>query len=178
MASGRGARVPKYGAAADENPFDLKETMKEKVHHATIRLVRAYAVPVERLFSEFADPRARAKWSAPSQDALVYDEAEFREGARDVFRCGPLNDLKFRGVTTYQVIIPNRCVISTESLSEGTTQLAVALNTLEFEPTAEGANLRFTVQIASLVGPSMVTGYESGNRGAMEGLARHLIANP
>ena len=151
--------------------------MKEKVHHTTIKLERAYAVPIERVFSEFADPRARAKWSAPSHDALVYDEADFREGARDVFRCGPPNDLKFRGATTYQVIIPNRCVISTETLSEGTTQLAVALNTLEFEPTAVGAILRLTVQIASFVGPGMVTGYESGNRSAMEGLERHLAAN-
>lgn len=152
--------------------------MKEKMHHATITLEHAYAVRVERVFSEFADPRARAKWSAPSNDALVYDEADFREGGRDVFRCGPRNDLKFRGVTTYHVIVPNRCVVSTESLSEGTTQLAIALNTLEFESTAVGANLRLTVQIASFVGPGLVTGYESGNRSALEGLARQLAANP
>ena len=152
--------------------------MNEKLHHATITLERAYAVPVERVFSEFADPRARAKWSAPSNDALVYDEADFREGARDVFRCGTPNDLRLRGVTTYQVIVPNKCVISTESLSEGTTRLAVALNTLELEPTAEGAKLRLTVQIASFVGPEIVKGYESGNRGAIEGLSRHLAANP
>lgn len=143
--------------------------MNEKLHHATITIERAYAARVERVFSEFADPRARAKWSAPSNDALVYDEADFREGGRDVFRCGPRNDLKFRGVTTYQVIIPNRCVITTESLSEGATQLAIALNTLEFEPMADGANLRLTVQIVSFIGPG-----ESGNRSALEGLARQL----
>lgn len=152
--------------------------MNQHVHHATINLERQYTVPVKRVFSECADPRARAKWSAPSNDALVYDEADFREGARDVFRCGPLNDLKFRGVTIYQVIIPNKWVLSTETISEGTTPLAVALNTLEFEPTAVGAVLRLTVQIASFVGPGMVKGYESGNRSAMEGLERHLAANP
>jgi len=152
--------------------------MNGKLHHATITLDRAYSVRVERVFFEFADARARAKWSAPSNDALVYDEADFREGGCDVFRCGPLNDLKFRGVTTYQVIIPNRCVISTESLWEGAAQLAIALNTLEFEPTAEGANLRLTVQIASFVGSGLVAGYESGNRSALEGLARQLARNP
>lgn len=73
--------------------------MEEKLHHATITLERAYAVSVERVFSEFADPRGRAKWSAPSNEALVYDEGDFHEGSRDVFRCGPPNDLKFRGVT-------------------------------------------------------------------------------
>ena len=152
--------------------------MKEKLHHATITLERAFAAPVERVFLEFADPQARAKWSAPSNDALVYDEADFREGGCDVFRCGPPSNLKFRGVTTYHVIIPNRCVISTEMLTEGATRLAVALNSLEFERSAEGANLKVTVQIISFIGPGMVEGYESGNRDALEGLSRHLAANP
>ena len=62
--------------------------MESKLHHATITLERAYTVPVERVFSEFADPQARAEWNAPSNDALVYDEADFHEGGRDVFRCG------------------------------------------------------------------------------------------
>ena len=152
--------------------------MNEKLQLATITIERAYPVRVERVFSEFADPRARAKWSVPSNDALVYDEADFREGGRDIFRCGPRNDLKLRGVTTYQAIIPNTCVISTESLSEGSARLAIALTTLEFEPTEEGANLRLTVQIVSFVGPGMVKGYESGNRSAMESLSRHLAAMP
>ena len=151
--------------------------MKEKVHHATVKLERQYAASVERVFSEFADPLARAKWSAPSGDALVYDAADFREGGRDVFRCGTPHDLRFRGVTTYQVIVPNQYVVSTESLSEGATPLAVALNTLEFEPTAEGATIRFTVQIVSFAGPDMVKGYESGNRSALDGLTRHLRAD-
>lgn len=151
--------------------------MKEKLHHTTIALERSYAAPVERVFSAFADPLARAEWSAPPNDALVYEEADFREGGRDIFRCGPPNDLRFRGVTSYQVIVPNRCVVSAESLSEGATQLAVALNTLEFEPASDGTNLRLTVQIVSFVGPGMVGGYESGNRSAFEGLARHLAAN-
>ena len=152
--------------------------MEEKLHHDTIKLERAYSAPVERVFSEFADPQVRAKWSAPSNDALVYDEADFRPGGRDVFRCGPPNDLKFGGVTIYHEIVPNRRVIWTETLSEGATRLAVALNSLEFERSAEGANLKFTVQIVSFVGPGMVKGYESGNRSALEGLSRHLSGNP
>jgi uncharacterized protein YndB with AHSA1/START domain len=152
--------------------------MKGKLHHATITLEREYSAPVERVFSEFADPQARAKWSAPSNDALVYDEADFREGGCDVFRCGPPNNLKFRGVTTYHVIIPNRCVISTETVTEGATSLAIALNSLEFEPSVEGANIKVTVQIISFVGPGMVESYESGNRDALEGLSRHLSGNP
>ena len=152
--------------------------MKEKLDHATITLERAYSAPLERVFREFADPQVRAKWSAPSNDALVYDETDFREGGRDVFRCGPPNNLKFRGVTIYHEIISNRRVIWSETLSEGATRLAVALNSLEFERSAEGTNLRVTVQIISFVGPGMVEGYESGNRGALERLSRHLSGSP
>jgi uncharacterized protein YndB with AHSA1/START domain len=151
--------------------------MSQKLHHATINMQGFYTAPVERVFSEFADPVARARWSAPSNDALVYDAAEFREGGHDVFRCGPPNDLKFRGETTYQAIIPNKCVISTEILSEGGRRLVVALNTLNFETTGEGTTLKVTVQLVSFVGAGMVEGYESGNRSALEGLTRHLDAH-
>ena len=44
--------------------------------HATITLQQRYSAPPERVFSEFADPVKRARWSAPSNDALIYDEAE------------------------------------------------------------------------------------------------------
>jgi uncharacterized protein YndB with AHSA1/START domain len=151
--------------------------MEKKLHHATISLDGVFAASVERVFAEFADPTARAKWSAPLNDTLIYDKADFREGGCDVFRCGPPNDLRFRGETTYQVIVPNQCVISTETLVEGGKRLAVALNTLEFESTGAGATLKVTVQIVSFAGPGMIAGYESGNRGALEGLGRHLTAS-
>jgi uncharacterized protein YndB with AHSA1/START domain len=151
--------------------------MSETLHHETINLQGFYAAPVERVFCEFADPAARAKWSAPANDTLVYDKADFREGGGDVFRCGPPHDLRFRGETAYQVIVPNKCVIFTEILTEGGKRLAVALNTLTFEATGEGTMLKVTVQIASFVGPGMVEGYESGNKGALEGLSRHLATN-
>jgi uncharacterized protein YndB with AHSA1/START domain len=154
------------------------EDMSEKLHHATIKLEHAYSASVERIFSEFANPQSRAKWSAPSNDALVYDESDFRDGGRDVFRCGPANDLRFQGITTYQAIVPNRYVISTEIVTEGGSCLAVALNTLEFKPTDKGSNLAVTIQVVSFVGPDMIQSYESGNRAALDGLSRHLDRTP
>jgi uncharacterized protein YndB with AHSA1/START domain len=152
--------------------------MSEKLHHATIQLERYYAAPIERVFSEFADPVARTKWSAPSNDTLIYDEANFREGGRDIFRCGPPNDLRFRGETTYQVIVPNKRVISTEMVVSDGKHLAVALNTLDFEETGEGTVLKVTVQMVSFVGPDMMEGYKSGNQSALEGLSRRLSDSP
>jgi hypothetical protein len=70
----------------------------------------------------------------------------------------------------------DQCVVSSETIASEGRNLAVSLNTMEFEPVTEGVNLRLTIQIASSVGEGMVKGYESGNRSALEGLAAHLAA--
>jgi uncharacterized protein YndB with AHSA1/START domain len=146
----------------------------ERPRHATITLERIYRTPIERVFSEFADPVARARWSPPSNDVLIYDQTDFRAGGRDVFRCGPENEPKFRGETFYHLIVPDRLVVSSEILEAGGQRLAVSLNTLDFEPTGESTNVKLTVQIVSFVGASMIQGYESGNTTALDNLARHL----
>ena len=148
--------------------------MNSKPQHATIKLEHSYAAPLERVFSEFADPAARARWSAPSNDALIYDEADFRVGGKDVFRCGPKGNPKFRGETRYLHIVPNARVVSSETVDMDGQPLAVALTTLDFEPTDDGTNLTVTLQIVSFAGPDMIHGYESGNKSALNNLAQHL----
>jgi uncharacterized protein YndB with AHSA1/START domain len=149
--------------------------MNEKSQHATIVLERTYLAPIGRVFSEFADPVARARWSPPSSDVLIYDQTDFRAGGRDLFRCGPKNDApKFRGETLYHLIVPNKCVVSSETLEADGQRLAVSLNTLDLEAAGESTNLKLTVQMVSFVGAGMIEGYESGNKSALENLARHL----
>jgi uncharacterized protein YndB with AHSA1/START domain len=80
-------------------------SMSEKPQHPTIVLERTYPAPLERVFPEFADPVARARWSPPSNDVLIYDQTDFRAGGRDLFRCGPQNDPKFRGEVLYHLIV-------------------------------------------------------------------------
>jgi len=146
----------------------------ERPQHATITLERTYRAPLERVFSEFADPVARARWSPPSNDVLIYDQTDFREGGRDLFRCGPENAPKFRGETLYHLIVPNRRVVSSETVDVNGQRLAVSLNTLDLEASGESTNLKLTVQMVSLAGAGMIEGYESGNKSALENLARHL----
>jgi uncharacterized protein YndB with AHSA1/START domain len=148
--------------------------MDGKSHHATIQLEYSYSAPAERVFSEFANPVARARWSAPSEDELIYDEADFRVGGKDVFRCGPKGDPKFRGETRYLHIVPNVRVVSSETLDTDGQPLAVSLTTLDFDSTEGATKVTVTVQIVSFVGPDMIRGYESGNRSALENLAQHL----
>ena len=116
----------------------------------------------------------RARWSAPSNDELVYDEADFQIGGKDVFRCGPKGDLKFRGETHYLDIVPNARVVSSETVAADGQRLAVALTTLDFKPTKDGTLLTVTIQAVSFVGPNMIRSYESGNRSALNNLALHL----
>jgi uncharacterized protein YndB with AHSA1/START domain len=152
--------------------------MNNKLQHATITLQHSYSAPLERVFSDFADPVARARWSAPPQDALIYDEADFRVGGKDVFRCGPKGDPKFRGETRYLQIVPNARVVWSETLDMDGQRLAAALTTLDFEPTEDGTNLTVTVQVVSFVGPDMIHAYESGNKSVLKNLSQHLSNLP
>ena len=152
--------------------------MNSRPLHATITLEHAYPAAPERVFSEFADPVVRARWSAPSNDVLIYDEADFRVDGKDVFRCGPKNDPKFRGQTRYLHIVPNSCVVTSETLKIDGQSLAVALTTLDFQRTEHGTHLTVTIQVVSFVGAEMIHGYESGNRSALKNLAQHLSNVP
>ena len=152
--------------------------MNNKLQHATIKLEHSYSAPLERVFSEFADPVARARWSAPSNDALIYDEADFRVGGKDVFRCGPKGDPKFRGETRYLDIVFDARVVSSETVDMDGQRLAVALTTLDFEPTEDGTDLTVTLQMVSFVGPDMIHAYESGNKSALKNLFLHLSNMP
>lgn len=152
----------------------LRMSINQKSQHATIVLERTYQALPEQVFSEFADPVARARWSPPSDDVLIYDQAEFRTGGRDFFRCGPKSDPKFRGETLYHMIIPNKRLISCETLDVDGQRLAVSLNTLEFEAAGKSTNLKLTVQVVSLAGAGVIEGYESGNKSALDNLERHL----
>lgn len=148
--------------------------MKPNLRHATITIQRSYSAPLERVFTEFADPVARAGWSAPSNDVLLYDEADFRVGGTDVFRCGPKADPKFRGETRYLDIVSNARVVSSETLELDGQRMAVALTTLDFEPTEGGTTLTVTVQMVSFAGPDVIHEYESGNKSALRNLSVHL----
>jgi uncharacterized protein YndB with AHSA1/START domain len=148
--------------------------MNDKLQHATIKLQHSYSAALESVFSEFADPVARARWSAPSNDELVHDEADFQIGGKDVFRCGPKGDLKFRGETHYLDIVPNARVVLGETVDVDGQRLAAALTTLDFESTKDGTNLIVTIQVVSFGGPDMIRSYESGNRSALKNLALHL----
>jgi uncharacterized protein YndB with AHSA1/START domain len=143
--------------------------------HKTLVFEREIPAPVEKVFAAFADPVARTAWGAPSDTAVViYDEADFREGGQDCFRCGSRTDPNIHGTTRYLDITANRRVVSSETIVVNGKRLCASLTTLELTPDGGGTRLKSTTQLASFIGEDMVKGYETGNNASLDNLVRYF----
>jgi uncharacterized protein YndB with AHSA1/START domain len=143
--------------------------------HATLVFEREIPVLPKAVFAAFVDPAARVQWGTPSDTAvLIYDDADFREGGQDHFRCGPRANPNIHGVTHYLDIVPDRRVISSETLVVDGRRLCVSLTTLELSPDGDKTNLKNTTQLASFIGEDMVKGHTIGTNASLDGLVRYF----
>jgi uncharacterized protein YndB with AHSA1/START domain len=143
--------------------------------HETLVFERVVQAPAEAVFNALADPVARAAWGAPSDTAVViYDEADFREGGRDRFRCGSKADPNIHGETRYLEIAENRRIVSSETITMDGKKLCASLTTLELTPNGQKTNLKSTTQLASFIGQDMIKGHTSGTNASLDNLVRHL----
>src|ERR1700730_2921179 len=95
--------------------------------HATLIFERIIAAPIEKVFAAIADPVVRTKWGAPSDTAVViYDEADFREGGLDRFRCGSKANPNIHGETRYLDIVDNQRIVSSETVTVGGNRLCAS----------------------------------------------------
>ncbi|MEQ1518635.1 MAG: SRPBCC domain-containing protein [Usitatibacteraceae bacterium] len=145
------------------------------VDHGTVVVEHAINVPVGRAYAAFADTKERTSWAAPTESAVfTYEEADFRIGGRDVARCGPKDDPRFRVETRYVNIVPERCVVAIESITEHATPLSVNITTTEFVPDNQSTKVKVTVQVSSFVGDDMIRNTEAGHAGSLANMARYL----
>ncbi|HEV2502543.1 MAG TPA: SRPBCC domain-containing protein [Mesorhizobium sp.] len=148
--------------------------MDHEIGHRTFVFERRCKAPVSRVFAALADPVIRASWSAPSDGAaFVYDEADFRSGGEDRFRCGSKHNPQYTGRTTYISIVPGELVISSEIVEAGGRTLMSSLITMELEADGDATNVKLTVQVTSLFGDRMLVGTEIGNNAALDNLVEH-----
>lgn len=148
-----------------------------QVLHETIVMERTYQAGIDRVFAAFADPEARAKWSAPSDTAvLIYDEADFTTGGRDLFRCGAKSDPKYHGETRYLHIAPAKHIVSSETIDADGKRLSASLATVQFTGNTAKTKLTLTVQVAAFEGRDMIEGTRFGHNAALNNLARWLQA--
>jgi len=143
--------------------------------HAVLVFEREISAPPQAVFVAIKDPVARAQWGAPSDTAVViYDQAEFREGGQDRFRCGSRGNPNIHGVTHYLDIVPDRRVVSSETVVVDGKRLCVSLTTLELTPDGDKTKLKSTTQLASFIGEDMVRGHTTGANASLDSLVRYL----
>jgi uncharacterized protein YndB with AHSA1/START domain len=139
--------------------------------HATLIFERIIPATADQVFAAYADVDKRKKWGAPSdKTALIYDQADFREGGEDAFRCGSKSNPNIHGATRYLDVVANRRIVSTETVSVDGRRLCVSLSTLELNPDGDHTKLKSTIQLISFVGQDMVRGHENGTNASLDNL--------
>jgi uncharacterized protein YndB with AHSA1/START domain len=143
--------------------------------HATLVFEREISASPKAVFRAFEDPAARVQWGTPSDTAvLIYDDADFREGGQDHFRCGSKANPNIHGVTHYLDIVPDRRVVSSETLVVEGKRLCVSLTTLELVPDGNSTKLKNTTQLASFIGDDMIKGYTIGTEASLDSLVHYF----
>jgi uncharacterized protein YndB with AHSA1/START domain len=143
--------------------------------HETLVFEKAFPCPSHVLFEQFADPVARATWGIPSPKVvLIYDEADFRVGGRDLSRCGAKADPRFHVEVRYLEIVANQRIVYSETVAEGDKRLSAALHSIEIAAQDAGCILKATVQLASFDGADMAEGVRFGFGAALKNLAQRV----
>jgi uncharacterized protein YndB with AHSA1/START domain len=132
---------------------------------------RTYNASPARVFSAWADVEARKRWSAPADNIRIeYEEADFREGGRDLSRCiEPGND-DYVATVHYIDIKRDQRIFFVEDIAHGKRRVSAALIT----PKGVGTHLLLTMQIASFDGSNMEQGYQFGWSAALDNLAKEF----
>jgi len=143
--------------------------------HATLVFEREVPATVERVFAAFASAESRSNWGAPSDTAtIIYDQDDFREGGEDRFRCGSKSNPNIHGITRYLEIIPNRRIVSSETISMDGKRICASLVTIELTQSGGVTKLRSTSQVASFIGQDMISGTEVGNNSSLNSLVNYF----
>ena len=148
--------------------------MTHDVVNETLTFEAVVDAPVATVWALFADADRRAEWGAPEGESQVYDQAQFRVGGRDRYRCGPPDTLDFRGVVDYLVVEPGECLVHTDIVSTGDVLLAASLQTWRFTDLGDRTGVSLTDQVTSFVGAGMIDGHRNGNTKALAQLVAYV----
>lgn len=145
------------------------------IAHATLVMERTYNASPARVFAAWESVEARQRWSAPSPAITIrYEEADFREGGRDVSRCIEAGDEDYVAHVNYLDIARDRRIVFAETVSHGARRVSAALISVELAPEGAGARLHLTMQIASFDDAGMEAGYQHGWSAALDNLANEF----
>lgn len=143
--------------------------------HATIVMERSYNATPARVFAAWADVEARKRWSAPADDIRIeYQEADFREGGRDLSRCIEPGNADYVATVQYVDVTADQRIVFAEDVKHGDKRVSAALISVELEPMSGGTRLSLTMQIASFDGADMEKGYQFGWSAALDNLSKEF----
>ena len=141
--------------------------------HSTLVFERSVPADIQAVYEAFSDVSKRVVWGTPSSTAVVlYESANFMEGGEDRFKCGSKENPNILATTRYLEIVVNARIVASETLEVDGNRLCASLTTHEFTPSAQGTELKSTVQIVSFVGEAMIDGFEQGNNSTLDNLVR------
>lgn len=145
------------------------------IAHATIVMERTYNASPTRVFAAWESVEARERWSAPDETiGIKYEEADFREGGRDIVRCVAKDSADFLATVHYLDIRRNESLVFTECVAQSEANVSAALICVELRPAGAGTELKLTMQIAGLGGSGMEQNYQFGWSAALDNLAKEF----
>ncbi|WP_285115431.1 SRPBCC domain-containing protein [Leifsonia sp. fls2-241-R2A-40a] len=151
-------------------------TIERRLARAGFTLTRDYPVPVDRVWSAFAEEDQKLEWFGTGDGFDAGEWAfDFRVGGQDVaegtFHNGPVS----RYVGIYTDIVEGVRIVATYDMWLDGEHMSTSVASFEFEPIEEGT--RFThVEHGVFFDRFWADGInrEEGTRGLLDTLGRHL----
>jgi uncharacterized protein YndB with AHSA1/START domain len=148
---------------------------KRSVTHGTFTIERRFDASPKRVFTAFADPKAKARWFAgPEEWGPAQAGMDFRVGGKEFNRGGPPGGPVHHFDAVYQDIIPDERIVYTYDMHFDDVRISVSLTTIELFPDGAGTRLKFTEQGAFLDAFDNPAVREEGTRGLMDALEASL----
>jgi uncharacterized protein YndB with AHSA1/START domain len=146
---------------------------KRSVTHGMFTIERRFEASPKRVFTAFADPKAKARWFVspwgPDQSGM-----DFRVGGKEFNRAGPPGGPMHHFDAVYQDIVPDERIVYTDDMHLDDVRISVSLTTIELFPEGAGTRLKFTEQGAFLDAFDNPAVREEGTRGLMDALEASL----
>lgn len=144
--------------------------------HATFTLERNYPVPVDRVWTAFADADVKNQWFGSDDFTDVVRSEDFRVGGTAIHdgRQGegaPLSQFR----ATYTDITPNERIVYTYDMWLDGVHASTSITTISLAPEGDGTHLTFTEQGVHLdgvhgPGPQAAAGREKGTSSLLDAI--------
>jgi uncharacterized protein YndB with AHSA1/START domain len=147
---------------------------ERSIEHATFVVERTYAAPPQRVFNAWADPTAKARWFAGSDEERGDYELDFRVGGRETSRGSASDGQVYTYEARYQDIVPDQRIVYAYDMYRDATRISVSLATVELKAEEVGTRLIYTEQGAFLDGEDKPQFREQGTGSLLDALGSEL----